>query len=182
MAEELFDILDENGKLTGKTKPRSQVHKDGDWHKTVHTWILNSKGQVLLQKRSKHTESFPDYWDISSAGHILAGHDSLQSALKELSEELGIEVALSEIKYIFTDKQSYTIKNGTFINKEYNDVYLLKKDIDVSKLKLDPLEVSEVKFIDLKKLDHDIKNKNIKIVPRTPKYLMKLFKVFYANI
>ena len=52
MSEEYLDILDEQGNKTGKTKLRSEVHHDGDWHKSVHIWILNSKGDVLLQRRS----------------------------------------------------------------------------------------------------------------------------------
>ena len=47
---EYLDILDENGNLTGEKKLRTEVHRDGDWHKAVHVWILNSKNQLLLQK------------------------------------------------------------------------------------------------------------------------------------
>ena len=49
--EEYFDILDENGKKTGKTKLRKEVHKDGDWHKAVHVWIINDKNEILLQRK-----------------------------------------------------------------------------------------------------------------------------------
>lgn len=51
MNKEYFDILDENGNKIGKTKLRSEVHRDGDWHKAVHIWILNNNGDVLLQRR-----------------------------------------------------------------------------------------------------------------------------------
>ena len=52
--EEYFDILDENGKKTGKTKLRKEVHKDGDWHKAVHVWIINDKNEILLQIIGKY--------------------------------------------------------------------------------------------------------------------------------
>ena len=47
MSKEYFDILDENGNKTGQTKLRSEVHRDGDWHKAVHIWIFNDKGEAL---------------------------------------------------------------------------------------------------------------------------------------
>lgn len=59
---ELFDVLDENGHKTGKTKERSQVHRDGDWHRAVNIWVINDHDEVLLQKRAAHKDSWPGYW------------------------------------------------------------------------------------------------------------------------
>lgn len=74
MSEEYFDILDSNGKPTGKSKPRSKVHQDGDWHACVHVWFINyEKKEVLVQKRVKTKDSWPGYYDISVAGHLSAG-------------------------------------------------------------------------------------------------------------
>lgn len=57
------------------------MHRDGDYHRAVHTWIYaESTGQLLLQLRSDCKESWPGLWDISSAGHISAGDTSLVSA------------------------------------------------------------------------------------------------------
>lgn len=57
MCKEYFDILDDNGNKTGKIKLRSEVHRDGDWHKAVHIWILNQSGDILLQRRSATKDS-----------------------------------------------------------------------------------------------------------------------------
>ena len=59
MCKEYFDILDDNGNKTGKIKLRSEVHRDGDWHKAVHIWILNQSGDILLQRRSATKDSNP---------------------------------------------------------------------------------------------------------------------------
>ena len=88
MSKEYFDILDENGNKTGKTKLRSEVHRDGDWHKAVHIWIINDNGNILLQRRCATKDSNPNMLDISSAGHLTAGDDSLSGAIRELKEEL----------------------------------------------------------------------------------------------
>ena len=50
--EELFDVLNEDGRYTGRTESRENCHKKGLWHKAVVVFVINSKGQVLLQKRS----------------------------------------------------------------------------------------------------------------------------------
>ena len=71
--EELFDITDENGFVTGQTVTRSEAHDKGIMHRTAHIWIVRKKGdscQVLLQKRSAEKESFPSMYDTSSAGSI----------------------------------------------------------------------------------------------------------------
>ena len=47
--EELFDVLNEKGQYTGRVETRQKCHKEGLWHKAVTLFILNSKGQVLLQ-------------------------------------------------------------------------------------------------------------------------------------
>lgn len=99
---ELFDIVDENGEPTGVIKERSKVHADGDLHRTSHVWIVkdNLKGglDILLQKRSQDKDSFPGCYDISSAGHIPAGAGYIDSAIRELKEELGIDAAVEELE------------------------------------------------------------------------------------
>jgi len=60
---------------------RSEVHRDGDYHRAVHVWIYSeSTGELLLQRRADCKDSWPGKWDISSAGHISAGDSSLFSA------------------------------------------------------------------------------------------------------
>ena len=88
---ELFDIIDENGDPTGQTIERSIAHAEGIPHRTAHIWIIrrgNEKTEILLQKRSRNKDSFPGKFDTSSAGHIQAGDEPMESALRELEEEL----------------------------------------------------------------------------------------------
>ena len=88
---ELFDIIDENGDPTGQTVERSIAHAEGIPHRTAHIWIIrrrNEKTEILLQKRSRNKDSFPGKFDTSSAGHIQAGDEPMESALRELEEEL----------------------------------------------------------------------------------------------
>jgi len=98
---ELLDIVDEDGLPTGETVERELAHRNGIRHRTSHVWILrkqNNTIQVLLQKRSKNKDSYPGCYDISSAGHIPCGEDYINSALRELQEELGITATAEELR------------------------------------------------------------------------------------
>ncbi|XP_052484108.1 nudix hydrolase 3 isoform X2 [Gossypium raimondii] len=75
---EYLDVLTKIGKKIGVSKPRGDVHRDGDYHKAVHVWNFAERTQeLLLQKRADCKDSWPGLWDISSAGHISAGDSSL---------------------------------------------------------------------------------------------------------
>jgi len=106
MKEEYFDVLDEFGNKTGLIKSRTNVHKDGDWHKAVHIWIINNKNEILLQRRCPTKDSDPNMLDISCAGHLIQGDDSITGALRELKEELNLDMELSDLQFITTLKRS----------------------------------------------------------------------------
>ena len=144
---EYIDIFDENGLLIGETVEKKKAHTgEGLWHKTVHVWIINNKGEILLQKRSPNKDTNPNMWDISAAGHMQAGETSLQGVYREVSEELGIDFTKEQLEFLYCYKNI----SKSHINKEFCDVYLLKSDVDISKMRLQE-EVSEVKFISFKK-------------------------------
>lgn len=68
---EYLDVIDDNGNLTGEMVDREVAHRDGIRHRTSHLWLLRKKDgalQILLQKRSADKPSFPNCYDISSAG------------------------------------------------------------------------------------------------------------------
>ncbi|MEK7089436.1 MAG: hydrolase, partial [Patescibacteria group bacterium] len=65
MTEEYLDILDERGEKIGQQRSYIDAHKEGLIHKIAHVWILNSKKELLIQKRSHDRSAHPDYWDIS---------------------------------------------------------------------------------------------------------------------
>ena len=171
---EYFDILDEQGHKTGKTKARSEVHRDGDWHKAVHIWVVNDKDEILLQKRSPNKDSHPNMWDISSAGHLTAGDNSLSGAIREIKEELGIDILPSQLTLIGTRK-STSRPSAMFINNEFNDVYLLRLSLDINKIFIQEDEVSEVKYIPIDKFRNMIKNKDKNLLMHDDEFEM-LFK------
>ncbi|XP_010539549.1 PREDICTED: nudix hydrolase 3 [Tarenaya hassleriana] len=148
--EEHIDVLTKTGEKTGVSKPRGDIHRDGDYHRAVHVWIfVESTQELLLQRRSDNKDSWPGQWDISSAGHISAGDSSLISAQRELHEELGIKLPKDAFEKIFVFLQECVINYGKFINNEFNDVYLVTvlHPIPLEAFTLQEEEVSAVKYI-----------------------------------
>lgn len=150
MAEEHFDVLTKSGEKTGVSKPRGEVHRDGDYHRAVHVWIfVETTQQLLLQLRSDDKDSWPGQWDISSAGHISAGDTSLLSAQRELEEELGVKLPKDAFEKIVVFLQECVTNDGKFINNEFNDVYLVTilHPIPLEAFTLQKEEVSAVKYV-----------------------------------
>lgn len=141
---EYFDVLNEQGEFTGKIETREKCHGQGLWHRAVYGFIFNSNGEVLLQKRSKTKKLWPDLWDVTAGGHVLTGEFGEQALIREVKEELGIEVKENEIKYLVGSVSS-NIK-GNIINNHFNECYIIRKQIDVKDIKLQEEEVEEIRW------------------------------------
>lgn len=146
---ELLDIVDENGLPTGETVEREIAHKEGIRHRTSHLWIArmcNGKMELLLQRRSLNKDSHPGCLDISSAGHITAGTGYIESALRELKEELGLTVKASELHFCGKRRREYKkiFHGNIFHDNQVSNVYMLMKDVDVADITCQETEISEV--------------------------------------
>ncbi|KAM7459718.1 hypothetical protein LguiA_036712 [Lonicera macranthoides] len=166
--EEHFDVLNKTGQKTGTTKPRGDVHRDGDYHRAVHVWIFaESTQELLLQRRADCKDSWPRLWDSSSAGHISAGDSSLITARRELHEELGVILPKDAFEFLFFFLQECVINDGNFINNEFNDVYLVTTSapIPVEAFTLQASEVSAVKYISFEEYRSLLANEDPEYVP-----------------
>ena len=160
--KEYLDIVDESGQPTGHIISRDAAHMDGILHRTAHVWVVRKTGrgyEILLQKRSEEKESFPGLYDTSSAGHIPAGDEPLESALRELKEELGIAAASDKLHYAGSFRIQYEkeFHGRMFRDKEVTWVYVYEKPVDISALQLQESEVSEVRWFDLDEVWDEIK-------------------------
>lgn len=182
---EYLDIRDLNGNVTGKTKERAAVHSDGDVHGTSHVWIARQREDggcdILLQKRSRDKDSFPGCYDISSAGHLPAGQGYLESAIRELEEELGICAKEEELIFLgLHEGYSEEIFYGKpFRNHEIARVYLYNQPIEIHALKLQKEEVESVKWMDLDACYEEVKKNN-------PEYIvfpaeLEMIKKYYRE-
>ena len=146
--EESFDVLDENGKQTGEVATRTEVHEKGLWHRAAHVYIVNSKNEVLLQCRAAHNMFRPGRWYLSAGGHLRAGETSLETAAREVQEELGVSIPESEFVLAGSAKKKHILLYGTYINNEIDDIYVVHKDVEIAKLKKHG-EVADIQWIPL---------------------------------
>lgn len=178
---EYLDILDENGNKIGVTKSRKDAHRDGDWHKTAFIFVVNDNGEIILQKRSQKKETNPNKWTASASGHISAGDTDIEGAIRELEEEIGIKADEESLKYLFTVKEEHIEEENNLKVRHISDVYLLFKNIELSELKLQEEEVSDVKYIHYKEFEKMLVNQKNDIVAHDEIYsgvLKELYRKF----
>ena len=129
--DEIFDVVDVLDRVISQAT-RREVHDQGLLHRAVHILILNSSGEVFLQKRSMAKDTHPNCWASSASGHLDAGEDYLSAAIRECKEELG--VSFQEFEFLF--KITPSTANGW----EFVEVY---QGLHEGPFSLNPAEISE---------------------------------------
>lgn len=172
MKDEPVDILDENGNKTGQVLMKKEAHDQGLWHPVAHLWIYNSKGQILLQKRAPNKVVWPNIWDVAVAGHIIAGHKPKGTIIKEAEEELGIKINPKNVDFYDLSKFENEMP-GNWVNRVFIYSYVTQMDLDISELTLEKEETSEVRWVDLEKLEAELNN------PKTAEHFSPAGRIFF---
>lgn len=165
MKEELIDVLNENGVKTGEVLSRKEIHKRGLWHRAIVVAIINEKNEILLQQRSDKKEKNAGMWDISVAGHISTGQDSLSAAAREINEEvsvnLGYNIDIKDFRYMYSFRKEQKYSED-FIERQFYDFFILRKnDLSIDKIKFQESEVQAIKFCSMSELRDIIDNNQI---------------------
>jgi isopentenyldiphosphate isomerase len=164
---ELWDILDGNGNKTGKTIERGEPMGQDEYHLLVHVWIKNSNGEFLITKRSPNKIHLPNMWE-TTVGAAIAGENSLKAALREVKEEIGIDLLLTKGEYLFRLKRQYQ----EF--PDFVDVWLFKEEVDIKEVVYQPEEVCGAKWATSPQIQSMIESGEF---VDTFTYLEDLFKV-----
>lgn len=143
MMPEYWDLYDKNREKIGKTHLRGEPLEDGMYHIVMNVWIINSKNEILLTRRHPDKVLWGGMWECAAGGSILAGEDSLQGALRETKEEIGIDLPSSEAILIHTITRSNDIR----------DTFLFKADLSINDLTLAPKEVVAAKWVARREYD-----------------------------
>lgn len=146
---ELVDLYDSQKELTGETVDKKEV-PEGKFRLSVHVWITNDQGELLLQQRLATAHKFPNMWSVTG-GAVQAGESSLDGVLRELSEELGIKADKEEMKFLASYRRKF----------DYVDVWLLNRNIDVKNIKMQEDEVRAVKWVTMEEFEKMLENKKV---------------------
>lgn len=150
---ELIDIVDENNNLTGQVEERWVAFEKGLWRRTVSCWIMNEKGEVLLQKRAGEKRRNPNKW-AKTGGQVDSGETVEEAIYREVKEELGIEIPKEQIEidsiYKSDDKNKRFVYNYIFVVDYKLEDYILQKE-----------EVADVKYFTIEELEEIRKNNDL---------------------
>ena len=115
---------------------RGDAFPDDAFHLVVHVCVFNKRGEMLIQQRQPFKDGWPNMWDITVGGSAVAGDSSQKAAERELLEELGLEIDLTDTRPHLS------------INYEvgFDDYYLIEKEVEIEKLNLQYEEVQRVKW------------------------------------
>ncbi|CAM1340329.1 NUDIX hydrolase [Tenacibaculum amylolyticum] len=178
--DELIDIVDKNGDYTGKTCLKSEAHKYGYFHPTVHIWIYTTDQKILLQKRALTKKVFPGLWDISVAGHVGAGEVIEEAALREVQEEIGFTIFSEQLYKIGTRVHQVNHPNG-IIDNEFHHVFIAELTVPITELIIQESEVAELKLFDLSILNNTSAYENV-LLPEYSQYYEFVFNAIILKI
>ena len=154
---ELLKIFDEQKNQIGIAS-RDKVHEKGLWHEVFQCWLVSREQEnaiIYLQLRSEQKKDHPALFDITAAGHLLSD-ETVEDGIRELSEELGIEVAFNNL--ISLGVIPYCMKKENFIDNEFANVFLYLQREPFEQFDLQREEVAgivKVPFNDFKALWYD---------------------------
>jgi len=133
---ELCDVYDQNKNRTGRVWPRYSPMKPGDCRLVVYAWTLGRDGRVLMTQRHPH-KVWGGFWECTGGG-VQAGETSLQGALRELREEIGVSYS----------EQDAFLLHSRLDGNVWIDVWLFRENPALDSLCLQPEEVTQAKWVD----------------------------------
>lgn len=157
---EKWDLYNKNKELLNIVHNRGEKIPDGCYHLVVHIWIKNSKGQYLISQRSANKSTFPLMWE-TVGGAVISGETSLEAAIRETKEEVGIDLSNVSGKLLFTQVRENL--------KDIMDVYEYEYNGEISLANATTDEVCDIKWAtkgEIKKMF------NIDIFVKTLKYFI----------
>lgn len=155
---ELIEIVGRDGNFTGQIIDKEEAHDKNLLHNEVAVFIINDKKQVLLQKRSANKRFNPDKWALC-AGHVDAEESLETAALRELKEEIGIDITINDLKP-FAERE-FTISDS---NSHITYFYYTKSNLNEKDFIIQKEELSEVKWFDIDEVIDMIKKDDNSIV------------------
>jgi isopentenyldiphosphate isomerase len=176
-----YEVLDEKGHATGNIQDGATVHKQGLWHEVVNVWVVNSKGEILMQLRGPHVELAPNVWDVSIGTHLRVNEDPVSAALRAVQTGLGLITAPGDLKHLFNIQCANPMPDGSF-HKVLGHIFLIERDLDLSELTYDKEKIAKFMWISPILLMNEIGSTQTKAdyFPRANNYYPKLFEAFQS--
>lgn len=145
---EKWDLYTRHRELTGIEHIRVDKLPEGLFFLVVHVWIRNSKGEYLISQRAANRPTYPLMWECVG-GAVLKGEESLQAAVREVKEEVGVDLPPEKGKLLFT-KVRDTIGGRKF--QDIADVWFFEYDGEIPLEKATTDEVAQSEWMDVEQI------------------------------
>ena len=166
---ELLDIVDEKGNFTGRVMEREQVHDLNLLHWEVAAFIINNNKEILLQKRASKKRFNPNKWGLC-AGHVGSGESLEATILREIKEEIGLELTAQELNVL--EKMEIRKREENSHIKRYYYVVCNENNFIIQKE-----ELSEVKWFKIDTVIDMINNNDDTLTLKSDRlYLLERLK------
>lgn len=144
---EYLSVVDKNNIVINKAT-RSDIHHNNLYHRAAHI-IISCNNHVFLQLRAKHKDQFPNKWDVSAAGHVLYQESYSNAILRELKEELSLDLSQHVNNIITIDNLPASKDNGFEFLRLYYYNYQ-----DIPNIKLELAEITTGAWFQLEHINH----------------------------
>jgi len=148
---EYLELVDEDNNPMGLKKLRSEVHRDGDWHRTVHVHFFRKNAgilEVLAHLRSKDKDSVPNTWDPRFGGHIGYGSSPEETVVEEIRDEVGLNLSVQDL----IEWRWYKVEDA----REFTLVYFYNYEGSIHDLRFNDNEVQKVRWISIQDMVDEI--------------------------
>ena len=145
--DELIAIVDDNDNVIGKY-PRKN-HAEGRLHRETSVLIINPNNEILVQIRADSGRL-----DYSASGHFPFDEDYLEGAIREVQEELGLNIPRDKFIKISKHRIDYSER---YVNNRFITLWEVRGDYKIEDMKIDPGEVKSVRYMSVPELKRIIK-------------------------
>lgn len=176
-----YEVLDDQGHKTGQLLDINTIHVNQLWHEVVNVWIINTRGEILMQLRGPGVDLSPNVWDVTIGTHLHPEETPTTAALRCLHDGLGLVFAVDDLKHLFNTQAANPLPEGINHNV-FGHVFMIHRDIDITSLTFDQQKITNFAWKPLMLLMADLGNEEGKksYFPRANNYYPQLFEAFQA--
>jgi len=161
---DVLNVVNENDEVVGQ-ETREKIHQDGLLHREIHVYFVTPDKKIIFQHRAKDKDTFPDLLDATVGGHVEIGDSYEQTAIKEMAEETGVPIKISDLVPINKIKKSLKDEATNKINNTFNSRYIYIYRGRINDLKIESGEALGFEAWSLEKLINLTNQDKAKFIP-----------------
>lgn len=152
----LLALFDGQNQPLGLLKDKKAVHLDGDWHRTAEIVVVNNRQEVLLSLRHPDKPYLPNYWDVCLGGHLDPDETYEEAAIRELEEEIGVQVPDHELVSLGTVEVVAIDEKNRLHDREHAGVFVWQTTLSLEQFTMQPDEVAALQWRPIREVIRDL--------------------------